>query len=45
MSRCRAVDIGAPVGCVHCGNCEVDFPSPEPDYDRDEDYDCDECDD
>ncbi len=41
--KCRAVEIGAPVGCVHCGNCDMerekdfDYDPPERDYDYDED--------
>ena len=45
--RCKAVRIGAPVGCVRCGNCDVDFPKDEPDYslkyERDYDGDGDDC--
>ena len=43
-SRCRAVQIGAPVGCVKCGNCETDYQVDEPDYslkyDSDDTGDC-----
>lgn len=48
--KCRAVETGAPVGCVHCGNCDQG-PDIRDDYSPDfdesnerNDEQCEDCD-